>query len=194
MDWTYEIAVERDNVRELAQFDARRAYLYVAGGVAVLLAIPAPPLAVLYANAFMAHSAAAQFALGALLLITGVTSSMIWRKRLWTRPVRARLERWHAADPREGEVAVNIAQADLPVAYRAIRGAQLLPSYTRLEPSYSPPGLRIAVVRSSLAPPLNFDGVAELTREALARAGIGACVNGIDVLGGPHGRVAEHAG
>lgn len=159
----------------------------------MLLAVPALPLAVLYANAYRAHSPAAQLGLGVLLLVAGAASNAIWRKRLWIRPVLARIEAWYPFDPGEGEVAVSITEADRLAAERAIRRAQLRPSYSRPERFYSPPGLHIAVVRPLLAPALDFDGVAQRTREALAHEGIGARVVGVDVLGGPRGRVAEHA-
>jgi len=207
MGWKQEIAVERDNASELALFEGRRAYMRVGAGFAVLLVIPGLPLAVLYTTAYLAHSRALQVALGLVLFVAGAASGSIWRRRLWAWPVSSRLQRWYAFDPSRGEVAVNVNEADGPAAYRALKRAQLLPKYHRCElgilppPGVGPrPGLRtpsewrIGVVRPLLAPPVAYEDLARRTRDALARAGIGARVGGVDVLGGPRGRASHSPG
>lgn len=94
-----------------------------------------------------------------------------------------RLEAWQTHDPRNGEVPVAIANSDVRRACVALMHAQLYSPYGRSNPIPPAPGLdyHLAVVLPSIVPQVEFEAVAERTREALRRADIRARVVGIDV-------------
>jgi hypothetical protein len=174
----------RRDVWQLAQFERRRAYLRVAAGSAVLLAIPALPLATLYASVYLTDTRAGQLALGAVLIAATATAGSLWKRRLWERPVRRRLTEWQSHEPGMNEVGVAIADADVPAACVVLMHAHLYPCFSRRSnPIPDAPGLDryLGVVLPSILPQVEFDEVAARTREALRRAGIRARVVGVDV-------------
>ena len=169
---------------ELAQFERGGAWLRGAAATVVFLAVPALPLAALATSVYDAHTRATQLALGLVLIAATAASGRLWKRRLWERPVLGRLETWQAHDPRNGEVGVAIANADLQRACVALMRAHLYPPYARRsDPIPDAPGLdySLAVVLPSIVPQVEFEVVAERTREALRRADIRARVVGIDV-------------
>lgn len=96
----------------------------------------------------------------------------------------ARLERWHASDPRNGEVGVAIADANIQRACVALMRSHLYPRYSRrANPIPDAPTLDyyLAVVLPAILPQVEFEVVAERTRDALRDADIRARVVGIDV-------------
>jgi hypothetical protein len=117
-----------------------------------------------------------------LLIAATAASGQLRKRRLWERPVLRRLEAWQAHDPRNGEVPVAVANADVRRACVALMHAQLYAPYGRSNPSPPAPGLdyHLAVVLSSIVPQVGFEVVAKRTRDALLRADIRARV-GIDV-------------
>jgi hypothetical protein len=62
-----------------------------AAGLLTFLAMPAFPLAVLYASVYVADTRPAQLALGTLLIAATTTTGWLWKRRAWERPVRRRL-------------------------------------------------------------------------------------------------------
>lgn len=145
---------------------------------------PALPLAALVLGVYGAHTHGAQLALGLLLIAATAASGQLWKRRLWERPVLGRLEAWQTHDPRNGEVPVAIANADVRRACVALMHAQLYSPYGRSNPL--PPAPR---ARLPLGGRVAFDRAASRVRgrrgadqgEALRRADIRARVVGIDV-------------
>lgn len=79
----------------------------------ILLAVPVLPLAVLYASVFVVTGRTAQLALDVLLIVATGVAGLLWRRRLWERPVVRRLAEWQSSNPELGEVGVAIADADV---------------------------------------------------------------------------------
>ena len=104
MSWRETLAVDLDDVRELAVFEGRRAYLRAARGSFIFFAVPGLPVVALVANAYLGHARFEQLLLGLLLIIATAAASAIWRQRRWERPVAGRLASWRAFDPSRGEV------------------------------------------------------------------------------------------
>jgi hypothetical protein len=174
----------RNALWELAQFERGGAWLHGTEAALVFLIIPTLPLAALIGGVYVADTHTAQLALGLLLIAATTTSGWLWKRRLWERPVLARLERWHTSDPRNGEVGVAIADADIQRACVALMRARLYPRYSRrANPIPDAPALDyyLAVVLPAILPQVEFDVVAERTRNALRDADIRARVVGIDV-------------
>lgn len=174
----------RADLWQLAQFERRPTYLRAAAGLVTFLAMPAFPLAVLYASVYVADSRPIQLALGVLLIAATTAASWLWRRRLWERPVRRRLAEWQSHEPGMSEVGVAIADADISAACVVLMHAHLYPSFSRHSNRiHDAPELDryLGVVLPSILPQVEFDEVAERTRQALRQAGIRARVVGVDV-------------
>jgi hypothetical protein len=174
----------RRDVWRLAQFERRGAYLRVAAGLIMFAAIPALPLAILYASVYATHTRAGQLALGVLLIAATTTAGWLWKRRLWEQPVRRRLAEWQSHEPGMNEVGVTIADADVQAACVVLMRAQLYPWFFRnSNPIPDAPGLDryLGVVLPSILPQVEFDEVADRTRRALQQARIRARVVGVDV-------------
>jgi len=174
----------RRDVWQLAQFERWGAYLRVAAGLITFVAIPALPLAILYASVYVADRRPAQLAVGVLLIAATTTAGWLWKSRLWERPVRRRLTEWQSHEPGMNEVGVAISDADISAACVVLMRAHLYPSFFRnSNPIPDAPSLDryLGVVLPSILPQVEFDEVAERTRQALRQAGIRARVVGVDV-------------
>jgi hypothetical protein len=174
----------RRDVWQLAQFERVSAYLRAAAGIAMLVAIPALPLAVLYLSVYGTDARSAQLGLGALLIVATATASWLWKRRMWEQPLRRRLTEWQSHEPGMNEVGVAIADRDIPAACVVLMRAHLYPSFSRHSNAIpDAPGLDryLGVVLPSILPQVDFDEVAARTREALRQAGIRARVVGVDV-------------
>jgi hypothetical protein len=174
----------RRDVWQLTQFERKGAYLRVAAGLIMFIAIPALPLAVLYASVYVADARPAQLAFGVLLIAATTTAGWLCKRRLWEQPVRRRLIEWQSHEPGMNEVGVAIADADIPAACVVLMRAHLYPWFFRhSNPIPDAPGLDryLGVVLPSILPQVEFDEVAERTRHALRQARIRARVVGVDV-------------
>jgi hypothetical protein len=174
----------RADLWQLAQFERRGAFLRAAAALLTFLAMPAFPLAVLYASVYVADTRPAQLALGVLLIAATTTTGWLWKRRAWERPVRRRLAEWQSHEPGMSEVGVAIADADIPAACIVLMQAHLYPSFSRHSNRIpDAPGLDryLGVVLPSRLPQVEFDELAERTRQALRQAGIRARVVGVDV-------------
>jgi hypothetical protein len=174
----------RRDVWQLAQFERRGAYLRVAAGLIILMAIPALPLVVLCASVYVADAHPGQLALGVLLIAATTMAGWLWKRRLWEQPVRRRLTEWQSHEPGMNEVGVAIADADISAACVVLMRAHLYPWFSRhSNPIPDAPGLDryLGVVLPSILPQVEFEEVAERTRRALRQAGIRARVVGVDV-------------
>lgn len=184
MSWNELRTSYRDSLWQLAQFERGIAYLRAGVGALIFLLVLAVPLAVLYGSVYMAETREAQLALDALLILTTTAAGRVWKRRLWERPVSSRLTRWQAYDPEIAEVGVAIAGTDIQRACVALMHAHLYPKFSRRSNSIpDAPTLDnyLAVVLPSTVPQVEFEQVAEMTRDSLRRAGIRARVVGIDV-------------
>lgn len=174
----------RNSLWLLAQYERRGASLHAAVGALTFLAIPAFPLAVLYASVYVVDTRVARVVLGVLLIAATSTSGWLWRRRLWERPVLARLAEWQSRDAGMSEVGVSLADADVRRASIALMRAHLYPVFFRRS-NYNPetPELDyyLGVALPSIMPQVEFEEVAERTRDALRQAGIRARVVGVDV-------------
>jgi len=169
-------------IRLLGEYESWCSCLVVGEALLVLLAVPAMPLVALYATVYVATTHLAALAFGVLLILATAASGWLCKFRWWEQPVVRRLAQWESWDPSRGEVAVSIAEDDVPAACRAIRRAHLHPAYWRRQPlPDASSNHHIAVVLPLLMPEVEFDVVTERTRDALRRAGIRACVNDVDV-------------
>jgi hypothetical protein len=168
----------------LAQYERWSANLRAAVGALTFLAIPAFPLAVLYASVYVVDTRVAQLALGSLLIAATTTSGWLWKRRLWERPVIGRLAEWQSRDAGMSEVGVSLADTDVRRASIALMRAHLYPVFFRRS-NYNPetPELdyHLGVALPSIVPEVEFEEVAERTRAALREAGIRARVVGVDV-------------
>jgi hypothetical protein len=98
--------------------------------------------------------------------------------------VRHRLIEWQSHEPRMNEVGVAIADADIPAACVVLMQARLYPWFSRHSnriPDAPELDRYLGVVLPSILRQVEFDEVADRTREALRRAGIRARVVGVDV-------------
>jgi hypothetical protein len=174
----------RQALWELAQFEHRAAWLRGAFAAVMLFAVAALPFVVLVAGIYGAHTRGEQLALGALLIAATAAAGYLWRRRVWERPVLGRVAGWHERDPRDGEIGVAIANADVQRACVALMRAQLYPPYCRRGgtiPDAPTLDYYLAVALPSRMPHEPFEVVAERTREVLRSANIRARVVGIDV-------------
>jgi hypothetical protein len=174
----------RNSLWLLAQFERARAYMRAIEGLVILLAVPVLPLAVLYASVYVVTGRTAQLALDVLLIVATGVAGLLWRRRLWERPVVRRLAEWQSSNPELGEVGVAIADADVRRASIVLMHAHLHTRYFRGGnhiPDAPELDYYIAVVLPLIVPQVAFEQVAEKTREALRDAGIRARVVGVDV-------------
>jgi hypothetical protein len=174
----------RNSLWLLAQFEGARAYLHAIEGAALLLAVPALPLAVLYATVYVATGRPAQLALGGLLIAATSTAAWLCKRRLWEQPVFRRLAEWQSSNPELGEVGVAIADLDVRRASIVLMRAHLHTRYFRRGnriPDAPELDYYMAVVLPLIVPQVAFEQVAEKTRETLRDAGIRARVVGVDV-------------
>jgi hypothetical protein len=184
MSWRELYASYRNSLWQLAQFERGGAYLRAAAGALVFLAVPALPLAALYAGVYVADTRVTQLAFGLLLILATAMSGWLWKRRLWERPFTSRLARWQSHDPNKGEVGVAIADVDVHRACVALMHAHLYSPYSRRAnriPDAPELDCYLAVALPSIMPQVAFEEVAEMTRAALRQAGIRARVVGVDV-------------
>ena len=174
----------RNSLWLLAQFEGRRAYLRAGKGLLILLAIPVLPLAVLYATAYVASDRPAQLGLGALLIVATSAAGWLWQHRLWEGPVVDRLAEWQSYSPEMSEVGVAIADVDVRRASIALMRAHLNPAFSRSSnriPDAPELDYYIGVALPLIVPQVEFEQVAEQTRNALRAANIRARVVSVDV-------------
>lgn len=174
----------RNSLWLLAQYERWGANLRAAVGALTLLMIPVVPLAILYASVYLVDTRGAQLALGALLIAATTTSGWLWKRRLWERPVISRLTEWQSYDPEMSEVGVALADADARWASIMLMRAHLYPVVSRSSnriPDAPDLDYYLGVALPSILPRVEFDEVAERTRDALRQAGIRARVVGVDV-------------
>jgi hypothetical protein len=153
-------------------------------GALTLLTIPAVPLAILYASVYVVDTRGAQLVLGALLIAATSTSGWLWKRRLWERPVISRLSEWQSRDPEMSEVGIALADADVRRASIALMRAHLYPVFSRSSnriPDAPELDYYLGVALPLILPQVEFEEVAERTRDALRQAGIRARVVGVDV-------------
>jgi hypothetical protein len=174
----------RNSLWLLAQYERWGANMRAAVGALMLLVIPAAPLAILYASVYVVDTRVAQLVLGALLIAATTTSGWLWKRRLWERPVINQLARWQSHDPEMSEVGVAVADADVRQASIVLMQAHLYPVVSRSSnriPDAPDLDYYLGVALPSILPRVEFDEVAERTRDALRQAGIRARVVGVDV-------------
>jgi hypothetical protein len=177
-------ATYRNSLWLLTQYERWGANLRAAVGALTLLMIPAVPLAILYASVYVVDTRVAQLVLGALLIAATTTSGWLWKHRLWERPVVSRLAEWQSHDPEMSEVGVAVSDADVRRASIVLMQAHLYPVVSRSSnriPDAPDLDYYLGVALPSILPRVEFDEVAERTRDALRQAGIRARVVGVDV-------------
>jgi hypothetical protein len=170
----------REARAELGQYERASSRLRAAGGgVLFLMAVAIPP-GLLALGVFVVRGELASYAVGLASLCTTWLPAWAWKRRLWERFVRRRLEWRTEYDARVATVSVRLGATDLSRALSAIRHAEL--TYQYIRPS-SPDGRSITIAVAQWAFTARRADVAFLEHvcEVFRTAGISANVSGTEV-------------
>jgi len=164
----------RAAIRTLAEFGWPEAYRCAAAGWIPILAVSAATAGLTIAT-FIVQQMAVQIVCALLAAIGAAVAASLWTGRSWERPARARLGMLTAHDPNRASIHVAVAQDDASRACRALRCARLnvVSSRWSTAPPDDPHLNAVMMITTPLAfPELDFDALAERTREVLRGEGI----------------------
>jgi hypothetical protein len=179
-----EIALDYSTARHLlGQYEGWRARARTIGGLALFAPFGATPPALLALSVWVAHGGIVSYGVGLLSLLTTSLPGWAYRRRLWERPVRSRLARRTAYDPRVAQVSVNVAGADLEAAGAVIRRAGLIVVHARSRGDFDafPLNANISVARPISLPRVDDYAARDAMCELFRATKIPVNVGGVEV-------------
>lgn len=175
----------KDQIFLLRQYDGALTWLVLALGALLAIGTACVPLGLLAAGVFVVHIAWLQYLVGVASLVTAGLPTWARRSRLWTAPLRARLNRWTQYHPEVATVSVLTKPDDAAAIARTIRTAGLpivhQRTFGQVHDDDDPRNSQIVVAQSCHRPVMSDDVFRGELLSALAPTGLWTNVGGIEM-------------